>query len=193
MVYTSGGLEKPTCCNGVKEGTSMPMTMKPPNPNASGEMMTKRASTTVRYETRTTIDRPIGDVFARLADVDGYRTWMRRTGLFRRSGQTSDGPLGLGTGYFDATRMGTFRGEVTDYEPPARIGFRETLRWFGSDLMEARPAYTLEEDGNKTMVHHVAEGELFGMMRLMKPVAALLARSERSRTVESLRRSLEQD
>jgi hypothetical protein len=51
-----------------------------------------------------------------------------------------------GTAYFDATRMGTFRGEVTDYEPPARIGFRETLRWFGSDLMEARPNYTLEAD-----------------------------------------------
>jgi uncharacterized protein YndB with AHSA1/START domain len=155
--------------------------------------MTKRASTTVRYETRTTIDRPISDVFARLADLDGYRTWMRRTGLFRRSGQTSDGPTGLGTAYFDATRMGTFRGEVTDYEPPARIGFRETLRWFGSDLMEARPEYILEADRDKTIVHHVAEGELFGMMRLMKPVAALLARSERARTVESLRRSLEPD
>jgi uncharacterized protein YndB with AHSA1/START domain len=155
--------------------------------------MTKRSSTTVRYETRTTIDRPIGDVFARLADVDGYRTWMRRTGLFRRSGQTSDGPLGLGTAYFDATRMGTFRGEVTDYEPPARIGFRETLRWFGSDVMEARPSYILEADGDKSVVHHVAEGELFGMMRLMKPVAALMARSERARTVESLRRSLESD
>ena len=155
--------------------------------------MTKRASTTVRYETRTTIDRPISDVFARLADLDGYRTWMRRTGLFRRSGQTSDGPLALGTAYFDATRMGTFHGEVTDYEPPTRIGFRETLRWFGSELMEARPAYTLKEDRDKTIVHHVAEGELFGMMRLMKPVAALLARSERARTVESLRRSLESD
>jgi hypothetical protein len=89
--------------------------------------------------------------------------------------------------------MGTFRGEVTAYEPPSRIGFRETLRWFGSDLMEARPEYTLEADQNKTIVHHVAEGELFGMMRLMKPVAALLARSERSRTVGSLRRSLEPD
>ena len=160
---------------------------------AAIKQMTKRASTTVRYETRTTIDRPISDVFARLADLDGYRTWMRRTGLFRRSGQTSDGPLGLGTAYFDATRMGTFRGEVTDYEPPARIGFRETLRWFGSDLMEARPDYILEADRDKTIVHHVAEGELFGMMRLMKPVAALLARSERARTVESLRRSLESD
>ncbi|HSD00839.1 MAG TPA: SRPBCC family protein [Gaiellales bacterium] len=155
--------------------------------------MTKRASTTVRYETRTTIDRPISDVFARLADLDGYRTWMRRTGLFRRCGQTSDGPLGLGTTYFDATWMGTFRGEVTDYEPPARIGFRETLRWFGSGLMEARPVYILEADRDKTIVHHVAEGELFGMMRLMKPLAALLARSERDRTVESLRRALETD
>ena len=155
--------------------------------------MTKRASTTVRYETRATIDRPISDVFARLADLDGYKTWMRRTGLFRRSQQTSDGPIGLGTAYFDATRMGTFRGEITDYEPPARIGFRETLRWLGSDLMEARPEYILEADQDKTIVHHVAEGELFGMMRLMKPVAALLARSERARTVESLRRSLEPD
>src|SRR4051812_20468953 len=145
--------------------------------------MTKRTSTTVRYETRTTIDRPVGDVFARLADLEGYRTWMRRTGLFRRSGQTSDGPIGRGTAYYDATRMGTFRGVVTDYEPSTRIGFRETLRWFGSDLMEARPAYVLAADRNKTIVHHVAEGELFGMMRFMKPIAARMARSERSRTV----------
>jgi uncharacterized protein YndB with AHSA1/START domain len=153
--------------------------------------MTQRASTTVRYETCTTIDRPISEVFARLADLDGYRTWMRHTGLFRRSGRTSDGPVGLGTAYFDATRMGTFRGEVTDYEPPTRIGFRETLHWFGSDLMEARPGYVLEADRDRTVVHHVAEGELFGLMRLMKPVAAMLARSERARTVEALRRSLE--
>jgi uncharacterized protein YndB with AHSA1/START domain len=152
--------------------------------------MTRKA-TTIRYETRTTIDRPISEVFARLADMDGYRRWMHHTGLFRRAGQTSGGPLGLGSAYFDATRMGTFRGEVTDYEPPSRIGFRETLRWFGSDLMEARPQFFLEEAGDTTMLHHVAEGDLFGMMRLMKPVAALMARSERSRTVASLRRSLE--
>ena len=50
-----------------------------------GEHMKKTGTTTVRYETRTTIDRPIGDVFALLADLDGYRTWMHRTGLFRRS------------------------------------------------------------------------------------------------------------
>ena len=151
------------------------------------------ASSTVRYESRTTIDASIGDVFARLADLEGYRAWMHRTGLFRRSGQTSDGPLGEGTAYFDASRMGTFRGEVTDFRPPSRIAFRETLRWFGSDLMEARPEYSLEADQERTIVHHVAEGELFGVMRLMKPVASLMAKSERGRTLESLRRSLESD
>src|SRR5215211_3018676 len=95
-----------------------------------------------------------------------------------------DGPLGPRTVYFDASRMGTSRGEVTDFQPPSRIGFREKLRWFGSDVMEARPEYFLEGDQGGTTVHHVAEGELFGWMRLMKPFAALMAKSERSRTVE---------
>ena len=157
------------------------------------ERINKTDTTTVRYETRTTINRPIGDVFARLADVDGYGTWMHRTGLFRRSGQTSDGPPGPGTAYLDVTRMGTFRGQITDYEPSSQIGFREVLRWFGLDMMEARPAYRLEADGERTIVHHIAEGELSGVMRLMKPIAALMARSERTRTVESLRRSLESE
>jgi uncharacterized protein YndB with AHSA1/START domain len=153
--------------------------------------MTKRSSTTVRYETRATIDRPIGDVFARLADLGGYTRWMHRTGLFRRTWQTSAGPFEVGTAYRDATRMGTFDGEVVDYEPPTRVGFRETLRWFGSDLTEARADYILESHGDETIVRHVAEGELFGVMRLMKPFAALLAKSERSRTIASLKRSLE--
>jgi uncharacterized protein YndB with AHSA1/START domain len=155
--------------------------------------MKTMASSTIRFESHTTIDRPIEDVFARLADLAGYRTWMHRTGLFRRSGQTSDGPLGKGRAYFDATRIGTFRGEVTDFEPPSQIGFRETLRWFGSGVMEARPQYFLEADQARTIVHHVAEGELFGWMRLMKPGAALMAKSERARTLASLRRSLESD
>jgi uncharacterized protein YndB with AHSA1/START domain len=156
-------------------------------------MHKKRPSSIVRYESRTTIDRTVEEVFARLADLPGYTTWMHRTGLFRRCGQTSDGPLQRGTAYFDATRMGTFRGEVAEYEPPSRIGFRETLRWFGSAVMEARPEYFLASDQERTIVHHVAEGELFGWMRLMKPAAALMARSERARTLESLRRSLESD
>jgi hypothetical protein len=87
--------------------------------------------------------------------------------------------------------MGTFHGEVIDFEPPSRIGFQETLHWFGSQAMQARVEYSLDEDQDRTIVHHVAVGELFGWMRFMKPAAALLAKAERTRTLPSLARTLE--
>jgi len=152
---------------------------------------TAMGSSTVRFESSTTIRRPADAVFARLADLSGYRLWMHRTGLFRRSGLTSEGPIRKGAACFDATRMGTFHGEVTGFEPPSRIGFQETLRWFGSQAMQARAEYFLDEDHDQTIVHHTAVGELFGWMRFMKPAAALLAKAERTRTLKSLRRSLE--
>ncbi len=139
------------------------------------------------------IRAPIGEVFERLANVPAYGRWMHRTGLFRRCELTSEGPVRAGTTYFDATRMGTFEGEVTEFAAPSRIAFRETLRWFGSPMSQARPEYFLEEDDDATVVHHVAVGELFGWMRLMKPAAALMANVERTRTLNSLKRSFESE
>jgi uncharacterized protein YndB with AHSA1/START domain len=151
------------------------------------------AGSTVRFQSRLTIRRPIDDVFERLADLTGYGRWMHRTGLFRRCGPISEGPVRQGTTYFDATRMGTFQGEVTEFEPPARIAFSETVRWFGSPMSQARPEYFLERDGDSTVVHHIAVGELYGRYRFMRPVAALMAKAERTRTLNSLKRSLESE
>ena len=151
------------------------------------------AGSVVRFESQTVIQRPVGEVFERLADLSGYRGWMHRTGLFRRSVLTSEAPIRQGTTYVDATRMGTFEGEVTEFVPPTRIAFRETLHWFGSPMTQARPEYTLEGGESETRVHHVAVGELYGWMRFMKPAAAWMANRERSSTLDSLKRSLESD
>lgn len=151
------------------------------------------AESIVRFESQLVIQRPVSDVFERLADLPGYGHWMHRTGLFRRCGMTSAGPVHEGTKYVDWTRMGTFEGEVTEFEPPTRIAFAETLRWFGSPMTRARPGYVLEGDENTTVVRHVAVGELFGWMRFMKPAASWLASLERTRTLNSLKRSLESD
>ena len=51
--------------------------------------MKKVTSSIIRYESRVTIDRTIEEVFARLADLPSYTTWMHRTGMFRRCDQTS--------------------------------------------------------------------------------------------------------
>ena len=151
------------------------------------------ASSTIRFESTTVVRRPVDVVFERLADVPEYRRWMHRTGLFRRCGLTSEAPVRLGTTYVDATRMGTFEGEVTEYVPPSRLAFRETLHWFGSGMTQARPEYLLEGDGDTTVVHHVAVGEHFGWKRVKKPAAALMARLERTRTLNSLKRTLESE
>ena len=151
------------------------------------------AASIVRFESHRVVRRPIGEVFERLADLQGYGRWMHRTGLFRRCGVTSEVPVRAGTTYVDSTRMGSFDGEVTEFVAPTRIAFRETLSWFGSPITQARPEYSLEGDETATTVHHVAVGELYGWMRLMKPGAALLANLERTRTLRSLKRSLESD
>lgn len=151
------------------------------------------ATRVVRFESRTVIRRPASQVFERLSDLPGYRQWMHRNGLFSGTELTSLPPVRTGTTYVDHTRMGRFVGEVTEHVPATRIGFSETLTWFGRPLTQARPSYVLEADGDSTVVHHVAEGELYGPMRWMKPAAAWMATRERTRTLASLKRSLEGD
>jgi|1186.fasta_scaffold29383_2 uncharacterized protein YndB with AHSA1/START domain len=157
------------------------------------ELNTWAAGSIVRFESRIVIQRPISQTFERLADLPGYAGWMHRDGLFRRSGLTSELPVRTGTTYFDSTWMGTFEGEVTEFVPPTRIAFRESLRWFDSPLTQARPEYSLEGDETATIVRHVAVGELYGWMRFMRPAAAWMANRERTRTLNSLKRSLECD
>lgn len=145
-------------------------------------------STVVRVERQVTIARAITDVFDRLADLGAYSDWMPRTGLFGSCQPTDDGAT---PSYRDSSRIGPWRGDIVVLDRPTRIAFRQTLRWFGRDVMEARPTYLLESDRGATTVLHVAEGELFGMFRVLKPVTALLAKRERRLTVEALRSSLE--
>ena len=73
------------------------------------------AGSTVRFESRTVIQRPISEVFELLADLPGYGGWMHRTGLFRGCRLTSEIPIRKGTTYVDSTRMGAFDGEVTEF------------------------------------------------------------------------------
>jgi uncharacterized protein YndB with AHSA1/START domain len=145
----------------------------------------------VRFESRTVVRRPAGDVFERLADLPGYGRWMHRDGVFGGTELTSPAPVRAGTTYVDRTRMGRFVGEVTEHVPATRIAFSETLTWFGHPLTQARPGYVLEADGDSTVVRHVAEAELYGPMRLFRPVVAWMVARERSHTLASLKRSLE--
>ena len=149
----------------------------------------------VRFESRTAVRRPASEVFECLTDLPGYGRWMHRDGVFGRVELTSPPLVRRGTTYVDRTRMGPFVGEVTEHVPASRVAFSETLSWFGRPVTQARPSYVLEVGdrdggGESTVVHHVAEAELHGPMRLFRPVVAWMVTRERTHTLVSLERAL---
>ena len=144
----------------------------------------------IRFTLKRLIDRPIEEVFEQLADIDGYRDWMSREGLFRDSGKMSEGPTEEGTSFYDQARFGRLRGVVTELDSPNRIAFRQVLRRDDKPVFESRPSYTLKAVGNGTSVRQTAEGELRGMYKLLEPVIYPIARSERKRVLDSLESSL---
>ena len=147
----------------------------------------------VRVEIDEVIARPIEQVFERATDLSQYADWMPHTGVFRKCSDVSEGPVRLGTTYLDQGRMGSFRGEISEFERPSRVVYKETLRWFGTPVVVGRIEYEFSPDPRGTAVHHVAESELHGIFRLMRPMVAVIGRGERQRTVTALRRSLESD
>jgi uncharacterized protein YndB with AHSA1/START domain len=126
-------------------------------------------------ENSITIDRPIEDVFAYLADGTNNPRW--RPGVL--SIEPASGSGGTGTTYRQKLRGPggrTIDGdyEVTQFEPPNRLEFRVIAG-------PARPTgrFTLTEDRpGRTTVTFALDLRPTGLMRLMSGMVARTMRSE---------------
>ena len=146
----------------------------------------------IRFEITRLIERPREEVFARLANIDGYNEWLSHSRIFRGTTvRAGANPIGPGTRFEDQTPVGVFEGEILEYVPPQRIAFRQILSWMGGPVFESRPAYLLGSSHAGTDVLHVAEGEVFGAYRLIEPYVRQLAVEERTRTLDALEQSFQ--
>jgi hypothetical protein len=137
------------------------------------------------------IRKPIEAVFDQLADIPGYNHWMPASSLLRSSRQTSTGPTGEGTTFIDKTSVGRAEGEIVDYKRPWKVSFRQSIYLFGIEIGESRPGYKLEPREDYTRLFHHAEGNFYGLFRLFEPLLVIIARAERKRTINALKKSLE--
>lgn len=146
----------------------------------------------IELEVEAVIERPIEEVFARLADIDHYREWLPKSFIFKGGGLVAPTEeVGQGTEFIDITPLGRLRGTVTQFQPPARIGFEQTLRRWGKHVFVSRPSYELTAKAGGTHVRHHGEAELSRALAFADPLVRRLALRERSRVVEELKRSLE--
>ena len=145
----------------------------------------------VRVEMDEVVACSVAQAFAQATDLDHFEDWMPGRGVFKSSKQTSAGPVAIGTTFTDRGRMGTFDGDVVELAPPSKVVYRERLRWFGRPVLEARIVYEFRATPAGTAVHHVAESELYGIFRLMRPMVKMIGPGERRRTLDGLKRSLE--
>lgn len=145
----------------------------------------------IRFEVEERVSAPIGQVFDRLMDLDGYPDWMPPGGSYRSTVKLSHGPVVIGTVYADKTVLGAAEGEVVESRRPTRVEFAQRVVWWGRRVMEGRIAYELRPVPGGTLVHQTAEARLYAPLRLLAPLIRRFGAFERRRVLTALKQSLE--
>ena len=91
----------------------------------------------IELEFEQHVDAPPPAVFARLADLGAYSTWLPAEAGWTGCRVTSIGPVALGSTYVDHMRAGEMVGEVTRHDPPSSLQFRQKLLKSGRPVFEA--------------------------------------------------------
>ena len=140
-----------------------------------------------RFEQSVTIDRPIEEVFAFVADPDKEMKW--RSSLEEIT-MTSEGPIGVGTTYRKVER---FLGrkvertsEITEFELNKKCSFKSTS---GPIAMDSTITFEARADG--TRVSMVANAELGGFFRIAEPMVVRMARRQMETEMANLKDLLE--
>lgn len=137
-------------------------------------------------QVETVIQRPIEAVFALIADLPNYGKWLPPSNTFKAVTEYSELPVKAGTRYTD----GPMRGEVTTFEPPTRIGFRQQREVFGGGL-DVEMRYTLSSEANGTRVIRQVTVRLRGGYWLLQPVVVNVIRKETTRILAVMKAYLE--
>jgi uncharacterized protein YndB with AHSA1/START domain len=142
-----------------------------------------------RFESTVTIDRPIEEVFAFLADGENDPKFSPRV---LEIAKTTEGPPGVGTVYASTVKDAGVKTKrefkLTEFEPPRRIRWAEMSK---NLVTASEGGYDLapEGQGTRLTVYNVLEGH--GIGKLLQPLALRMARKTADDFGNSIKRAVE--
>lgn len=148
----------------------------------------------IEVTVETAIARPPDAVFAHIADIDAWPTWLIASGItaIRRSG---DGPLAIDERLvieqLAAGRAGRFAAEVMALEPPTRLAIRGRDDDGISIDIEATLAPTAADTGAATALRWMIRIGLPLRLRFFEGIARPQVEQAARLDLEALRRRLE--
>ena len=134
------------------------------------------------------IGRPPEVVFDLIADIPGYSRWLPSSGNYSGTVDVSESPVKLGTTYLDTNPVNRMNGEVTAYQPPARITFHQATPKPGMDVTVR---YELSSTAEGTHLERTTSVRTGGVLRLLQPIVVRRTRQENQRTLAALKAYLE--
>ena len=141
-----------------------------------------------RIETSVVIKRPIEEVFAFVTDIEKFPQWTTELVEVK---ETSDGSVGVGTTFIGVVKLLGRRmentHEVTEYEPPTKIGVKTT-----SGPVSVKSGEIFEAAGeNQTKVTVHGEAEVGSVFHLAEPIVERMAQRQWEAGLENLKDVLE--
>jgi carbon monoxide dehydrogenase subunit G len=147
-----------------------------------------KESTMVRFSNEVLIRRPVGTVFAYLADLENLPRWNY---AIRQTRQIGAGEVGVGTVYRQIRSLPHPMEEsleIAEYEPDRRLVVRGGLGVFGGGL-----AYLLEPVGDATRLVNDVELTASGPRAALAGVARHAIKQAVAQNLEVLKKILEAD
>lgn len=144
-----------------------------------------------RFGATVTIDRPIEEVFAFLADGENDKRFSTRILAIRK---TTDGPPGVGTVYASTAKDGPMTAdhefELTEFEAPSKIRWTELSRTTPVHVPDG--GYDLERSGGGTTLTFFNMLEGRGLQgKIFEPLALKSARKGADAFAQSIKTAIE--
>jgi uncharacterized protein YndB with AHSA1/START domain len=135
-------------------------------------------------------------IFDLIADMPHYGRWLPGSDAFGETTEVTPYPVRLGTTYLDGGPAGQRPGSVTEYDPPKRIAFHQTMLLKRGPLtanIDVNIRYTFEPVEHATNVTRALDLtiEMPAFLKLAEPLVLRAFRKENERLLAELKSYVE--